>query len=134
MGAAGLGVGAVAHVTAFALTHRNQPKAPRRLWRAYARTAAFLFAATVASGVLAGLLLVPLHDVLSTGYGRLLLIKSAAVGLAAALAITARTRLRAEHPILPPARIEASVLAVVIVTAAALTVLGPPPTATTDLP
>jgi copper transport protein len=132
--AAALWLGALAHVIAFALTHRNQPKATRRLWRAYARIAAYLFAAAVASGVLAGLLLMPLHDVLSTGYGRLLLIKTAAVGLAAALAFTARTRLRAERPILPPARIEASVLAVVIALAAALTVLGPPRTVTTDLP
>lgn len=134
LAAVALWLGALVHVAAYSLTHRDKPKAARRLWRAYARYAAFLFTAVLASGVLATLLLVPLGDLASTGYGQLLLVKTALVALAALLAFTARRQLYGGRAVLPPARFEAMTLTAVLAVAAALTVLAPPKTTNTDLP
>ncbi|MBK3570955.1 copper resistance protein CopC/CopD [Streptomyces sp. MBT62] len=102
--------------------------AARALMLAYARLAAWLFAAVVTTGVIAALLLVPLDDLFTTAYGQVLLAKTGAVALVAALAYLARHRLRRTTSRLPrrPARLEASVLAVVLVLSATLTVLRAP--------
>ena len=134
LAAVALWLGSLVHVAAYALTHHNEPKAARRLWRAYARYAAFLFTAALASGALAALLLVPLSELVSTGYGQALLAKAALVALVALLALTARRRLHADRAVLPPARFEAATLTGVLALAAALTVLAPPKTTSTDLP
>ncbi|WP_194920790.1 copper resistance CopC/CopD family protein [Catenulispora rubra] len=128
-----LWLGALAHAVAFAITGRHDPKAVRRLWRAYARMAAVLLAAVLVSGVTAGLIVVPLSDLLGTGYGQLLLVKAGLVAVAAGLAAAARWRLRTKLLVLPIARVEAAVLAVVLAASATLTALAPPKTGTGDL-
>jgi copper transport protein len=134
LAAVAMWLGALAHVAGFALVNRDQPKAVRRLWRAYSQLATVLLSAVLASGTLAALIVVPLTKLFTTGYGQLLLVKIGLVALAAALALAARLRLRAHRPVLPAARLEAGTLAVVLVVAVTLTVAAPPRTATGDLP
>ncbi|WP_326718719.1 copper resistance protein CopC/CopD [Streptomyces sp. NBC_00243] len=125
--AAALWVGALVQILRTMAVWRGQRTAARALLLAYARLAAWLFAAVVTSGVIAALLLVPLDDVFTTTYGRILLAKIALVAVAAALAYTAR-RLHRTPGRLPyrPARVEASALVVVLVLSATLTVLRAP--------
>jgi len=126
--AAALWMGALVQVLRTTVAWRGERVAARSLLLAYARLAAWLFAAVVATGVIAALLLVPLDDLATTAYGKVLLAKAGVVALVAALAYTARGRLRRTTGGLPnrPARLEASVLAVVLVLAATLTVLRAP--------
>ncbi|WP_194916568.1 copper resistance CopC/CopD family protein [Catenulispora rubra] len=128
-----LWLGALAYAVAFAITGRPDTKAVRRLWRAYARMAAVLLATVLVSGVTAALIVVPLSDLLGTGYGQLLLVKVGLVAVAAGLAATARWRLHTKRLVLPSARAEAAVLAVVLAASATLTALAPPKTGTGDL-
>jgi copper transport protein len=128
-----LWIGALAHAVAFAITSRRDAKAVRRLWRVYARMAAALLAAVLVSGVTAALIVVPLSDLFGTGYGQLLLVKVGLVAVAAGLAATARWRLLTKRLVLPTARAEAAVLAVVLAASATLTALAPPKTGTGDL-
>lgn len=60
----------------------------------YIRLAGWIFVGVVGSGALSAVLLVPLSAVLDSGYGRILVGKLTLVALAAALALTARLRLR----------------------------------------
>lgn len=60
----------------------------------YIRLAGWVFVGVVGSGALSAVLLVPLSAVLDSGYGRILVGKLTLVALAAALALTARLRLR----------------------------------------
>jgi copper transport protein len=98
---------------------------------AYARLAAWLFTAVVATGIASGLLLVPLGDLATTTYGRVLLAKLAPVAAVAALALTARRRLHRVPPEASgssqrPARVEAVALGAVLALSATLTVLPAP--------
>lgn len=126
--AAALWTGTLIHVLRTMAAWRSDRGATRTLLLAYARLAAWLFAAVVATGVIAALLLVPLDDLATTGYGRVLLAKTALVAVAAGLAYTARRRLRRTASRLPyrPARVEASALAVILALSATLTVLRVP--------
>ncbi|MEV0486579.1 copper resistance protein CopC [Streptomyces sp. NPDC050508] len=128
LAAAALWVGALVQVLRTVVAWRGERAACRTLMLAYARLAAWLFAAVVTSGVIAALLLVPLDDLATTTYGQVLLAKTGAVALVAALAYTARGRLRRTTGGLAyrPARVEASVLAVVLALSATLTVLRAP--------
>jgi copper transport protein len=127
------------YVVRAGIAWRSDPAAVRRLIRAYARTAAWLFALAVGTGLVSALLLVtPLGDLLSTWYGRVLVIKVALVAAAAGLALTGRAWLRREPaPGAGPARAtraEAGVLAGVLAAAGLLVALPAPATGNTPLP
>ena len=92
--AAALWAGMLLYVVRAGLAWRASPAAVHGLVRAYARVAAWLFGLVVATGVIEALLLIPLSDLFSTGYGRVLVIKAALVGSAAALAVAGRLWLR----------------------------------------
>ncbi|QIY99080.2 CopD family protein [Streptomyces sp. S1D4-11] len=128
LAAAALWLGALVQVLRTTVSWRGEQAAARGLLSAYARLAAWLFAAVVTTGVIAALLLVPLGDVFTTTYGQVLLAKIALVAGAAALAYLARRRLHAAPGRLPyrPARVEASALIVVLAVSATLTVLRAP--------
>ncbi|WP_328982720.1 copper resistance protein CopC [Streptomyces mirabilis] len=128
LAAAALWLGALVQVLRTTADWRGERAAARGLLSAYARLAAWLFAAVVTTGVIAALLLVPLGDVFHTTYGQVLLAKIALVAGAAALAYLARRRLHSAPGRLPyrPARVEASALIVVLAVSATLTVLRAP--------
>ncbi|MEU8538830.1 CopD family protein [Streptomyces sp. NPDC048717] len=92
----------------------------------YARMAGWLFAALVVTGTCSTLRRLPLDGVLTTAYGRVLLVKLALFVLAALLALTARRRLTRGADAQPPARVELGVLAVVLLVSALLTVVPDP--------
>ncbi|MFB8128735.1 copper resistance CopC/CopD family protein [Streptomyces mirabilis] len=128
LAAAALWVGALVQVLRTMMAWRGERSASRKLLLAYARLAAWLFAAVVTTGVIAALLLVPLDDAFTTAYGQVLLVKIGAVALVATLAYTARRRLHRTTGRLPyhPVRLEASVLAVVLALSATLTIMRAP--------
>jgi copper transport protein len=130
--AAAVWLGALLTVVRAAWAWRTQPGAPTWVLSTYARLAAWLFAVVVTTGAVEALLLVPPTAVLSTSYGRLLLVKLALVAVAAALALTARRLLR-RAPVTAAwtARAEAGVLSVVLAVTAVL-VSAPPPGAADD--
>ncbi|MEU7019882.1 CopD family protein [Streptomyces sp. NPDC046203] len=92
----------------------------------YARMAGWLFAALAVTGTCSTLRRLPLDGVLTTAYGRVLLVKLALFGVAALLALTARRRLLRGADAQPPARVELGVLAVVLLVSALLTVVPDP--------
>ncbi len=92
----------------------------------YARLAAFLYAALAATGTVSTLRRLPLDAVLTTAYGRVLLLKLALFGAASLLALAARSRLLSGTDARPPARVELSVLAVIVALSALLTVVPDP--------
>ncbi|HEY1620885.1 MAG TPA: copper resistance protein CopC [Streptosporangiaceae bacterium] len=132
--AAALWAGLLLYVVRAAVAWRASPAAVHGLIKAYARVAAWLFVLVVATGVIEALLLVPLADLFTTDYGRVLVIKAALVGAAAALAVAGRLWLRRKPAAgAGPARvtrIEAGTLAVVLAAAAALTTFAAPSLAT----
>ncbi|MDQ0939323.1 copper resistance protein CopC [Streptomyces sp. V1I1] len=132
LAAAALWAGTLVQVLRTMAAWRGERSAARALLLAYARLAAWLFAAVVATGLIATVLLVPLEDLTATTYGQVLLGKLALVATAAALAITARRWLRRDTSAQRPARAEASALAVILALSATLTVLPAP--ADTDRP
>ena len=92
--AAALWTGMLLYVVRAAAAWRADPGAVRGLIRLYARAAAWLFAAVVVTGLVSALLLVPLTDLVTTSYGRVLVVKAALVAVAAALALAGRVWLR----------------------------------------
>ncbi|MET9620507.1 CopD family protein [Streptomyces sp. NPDC006464] len=92
----------------------------------YARTAAWLYAALVVTGTCSALRRLPPDLVLSTAYGRVLLVKLGLVGLASLLALTARRRMLRGGDARTPARTELGVLAAVVLVSAVLTVVPDP--------
>jgi copper transport protein len=129
--AAALWAGMLLYVVRAAIAWREHPAAVRALVRLYAWAAAWLFALVVVTGLVAALVLVrPLSDLFSTGYGRILLVKAGLVGVAAALALAGRRWLR--HRPAPGAgpavatRVESGTLAGVLTVAALLTTLAAP--------
>ncbi|WP_370414994.1 CopD family protein [Streptomyces fradiae] len=92
----------------------------------YARMAACAFAALCVTGTFSTLRRLPLDGVLSTAYGRVLLVKLALFGLTALLALTARRRMLHGADARPPARVELGVLALVVLVSALLTVVPDP--------
>ncbi len=129
--AAALWAGMLLYVVRAAIEWREDPGAVRALVRLYARVAAWLFALVVVTGLVAALVLVqPLSDLVTTGYGRVLLVKAALVGVAALLALAGRRWLR--HRPAPGAgpalatRLESGTLAGVLAVAALLSTLAAP--------
>ncbi len=93
--AAALWAGMLFYIVRAAIAWRTDPGAVRGLIRLYARAAAWLFAVVVITGLISALVLVrPLGDLITTGYGRVLLIKAALVAVAATLALAGRLWLR----------------------------------------
>ncbi|MDA8318980.1 MAG: copper resistance protein CopC [Actinomycetota bacterium] len=129
--AAALWTGMLFYVVRAALAWRADPAAVRGLIGLYARAAAWLFAVVVVTGVISALVLVqPLSDLVTTGYGRVLIIKSVLVAVAAALALAGRLWLRRRpEPGAGPAlasRVEAGTLAGVLAVAALLSTFAAP--------
>ena len=77
-----------------ALAWRDYPDEMRGLMRLYAAAAAWLFTLLVITGVISALVLVPLGSLLTTAYGRVLLVKAALVVVAGCLAVAGRVWLR----------------------------------------
>ncbi len=128
--AAALWAGMLLYVVRAGIAWREHPGAVRALVRLYSRAAAWLFALVLVTGVVSALVLVPLGSLLTTDYGRVLIVKAALVGAAAALALAGRRWLRR-----PPAggagpalatRIESAVLAGVLAIAALLGTIAAP--------
>jgi copper transport protein len=109
---------------------RADPVAVRGIVRLYANLAAWLFAVVVITGVFSALLLVPVSSLLTTSYGRILVVKAALVAVTAGLAVAGRVWLRRVRP--PgsgPAlatKLECAALAAVLAVAGLLTVVTPP--------
>lgn len=129
---AALWAGMLGYVARAAIAWRQDPAAVRRLVGLYSRAAGWLFGAVIVTGITSALVLVPLNDLLTTDYGRVLIIKAALVAVAAGLALRGRRWLR-----LGPApgtgltlatRLEVTALAVVLAVTALLTALSPPRT------
>jgi len=127
---AALWAGMLFYTVRAAIAWRADPAAVRALVRLYARAAAWLFVLVIGTGIVSALVLVPLGDLFTTGYGRVLVIKAALVGLAAALALTGRLWLRrAPRPGAGPAlatRLESGTLAAVLAAAGLLAALPAP--------
>ena len=128
--AAALWAGMLFYVVRAAIAWRADPGAVRRLIGLYARPAAWLFAVVVVTGVISALVLVPLQDLFTTAYGRVLVLKGALVAVAAALALAGRRWLRHRpQPGAGPAlatRLESGTLAGVLAVTALLSTLAAP--------
>lgn len=129
LGVAMLWAGALVYVLRTAGAWRKEPDAARAAIAAYSRPAAWLFITVAVTGLGSALLLVPLSQIVSTDYGRVLVIKVFVVAAAAAFAWIARRRLQRkatpEHTV-RAARLETAALAGVLALSAILTVLPPP--------
>jgi copper transport protein len=128
LAAAATWVGALVATTLAVLAWRREPAAVRWVITGYMRLAVWTFAVVVGTGVVSALLLLPLSQVFSTDYGRVLLIKlTLAVG-AAALALTARWIQRDEARIPKLTNvIRAESLTLVAVLALSATLVSTPP-------
>jgi copper transport protein len=124
LAAAAVWVGALLHVVRAAVVWRSHRAAVWWVVSGYARWAAWLFAAVVATGAVSALILVPISALTSTGYGQLLLAKLVLVALAVGAALVARWGLRRGPDRLPriarATRVEAGVLAAVLAVTALL--------------
>jgi copper transport protein len=128
--AAALWAGMLLYVVRAGITWREHPEAVRALVRLYSRAAAWLFSLVVVTGVVSALVLVPFRSLFTTDYGRILIVKAALVGAAAALALAGRRWLRRRPadragPALAT-RIEAAALAGVLAVAALLRTIAAP--------
>jgi copper transport protein len=123
--------GLLAYTLRAAIAWRADPTAMRGLIRLYGNAAAWLFGTVVVTGLLSAVLLVPLHSLLTTDYGRFLIVKSSLVVVVAGLAIAGRAALnrRAEAGAGPAlvTRVECGMLAAVLLVTGLLTVITPPP-------
>jgi len=129
---AALWAGMLGYSVRAAIAWRQDPAAVRRLVGLYSRAAGWLFAAVVVTGITSALVLVPVDDLLTTDYGRVLIIKAALVAVAACLALRGRRWLRSgpapgAGPTLAT-RLEVGALAAVLALTALLTALSPPRT------
>jgi copper transport protein len=135
---AALWAGMLLYTVRAAVAWRGDPVAVRGLVGLYAKVAIWLFALVVGTGVISALLLVPLSDLLTTGYGRVLVVKAALVAGAATLAVAGRRWLRREpRPGAGPAlatRAEPVILTAVLGAAALLAALPPPAQPVQSLP
>jgi copper transport protein len=125
-----LWAGMLAYTARAAIAWRAHPESARGLFRLYGTAAAWLFGVVVVTGAISAILLVPLSSLLTTSYGRFLIVKAALAAVAAALALVSRAGLRRPaHPgaRLPLAtRLEIAALAAVLAATGLLTVLTPP--------
>ncbi len=142
LAAAAVWVGGLVHVVRLAVAWRGRSLATWMVVGAYARVAAALFLVVLLTGTLSALLLLPtLSDWSGTTYGQVLLLKLGLFTAAVAAALTARIRHRRgvdngadvvngrdRRPwaLSKAARVEAALLALVVVATAGLTSATPP--------
>ncbi len=128
LAAAAIWVGALVATARTVLAWRREPPAVRWVLTSYMRLAVWTFAVVIGTGVGSALVLLPLSEVFSTGYGRVLVVKLMFVGAAAALALTGRTIQRSQARIQKlPNVIRAESLALASVLALAATLVSTPP-------
>lgn len=96
LAAAATWVGALVATTLAVLAWRREPAAVGWVLSSYMRLALWTFVVVIGTGVASALVLLPLSDVFTTDYGRVLLVKLGLVVTATALALTARTVQRRE--------------------------------------
>jgi copper transport protein len=121
-------VGSLVATTLAVLAWRHEAAAVRWVLSSYMRLAVWTFVVVIGTGVVSALLLLPLSDVFTTDYGRVLVVKVALVTTAAALALTARYVQRAEARIPKLARvIRAESLILVAVLALSATLVSTTP-------
>jgi copper transport protein len=129
---AAIWAGMLFYVLRAAMAWRYHPADMRSLIRLYATAAAWLFTILVITGVISALVLVPLHSLLTTTYGRVLIVKAVLVAVAACLAVAGRVWLRRRpDPGAGPAlatRLECATIAAVLAITGLLTALTPPAT------
>ncbi|MFF5564867.1 CopD family protein [Streptomyces sp. NPDC012623] len=126
LGAAALWTGGLLHALHTMWLRRADPAGARQVLARYARLAGPLFAALAVTGTFSTLRRLPADVVLATAYGRVLIVKLLLVLTVAALALTARHRLRRGTDATRPARAELAVLALVLLVSAILTVVPDP--------
>lgn len=137
---AALWVGVLAHLIRTAYRWRDTPRQIVAVFRRYALYALAGYVLVVGTGTVAAILVMPSwRELTSTTYGRILLIKLAAVAIVTALAFAARRGIR--RPIssyrwrgLRFARLEIAMLVVVLLAAASLTAISPPSNARASYP
>lgn len=134
-------VGALIHVVRTSRCWRRQGVGAAPLVSVYARLAMGSFAAMVATGLVATLLVIPPARFASTmvdsNYGRWLLAKLAVVGVVVFLAAWARRHLRRRRELVQPSRaatLEVGALAAILGLSGVLTALSPPVQADSPLP
>jgi copper transport protein len=128
LAAAATWVGALVSTTLAVLAWRREPAAVRWMLVNYMRLAVWTFAVVIGTGVVSALLLLPLSQVFSTNYGRVLMVKLSLVAAAAALALTARVVQRSDARIPKLATvIRAESLTLVAVVALSATLVSTPP-------
>jgi copper transport protein len=124
--------GMLFYVLRAAISWRYHPAAMQALMRLYGTAAAWLFTIVVITGVISALVLVPLGSLLTTTYGRVLIVKAVLVAIAAGLAVAGRVWLhRRPRPGVGPARatrLECGMIAAVLAVVGLLTALTPPAT------
>jgi copper transport protein len=96
LAAAAIWVGALVTTTLAVLAWRREPAAVRWVLSGYMRLALWTVVVVIGTGVVSALVLLPLADVFSTNYGRVLLVKLGLVTTATVLALTARSIQRSE--------------------------------------
>jgi copper transport protein len=96
LAAAAIWVGALVTTTLAVLAWRREPAAVRWVLSGYMRLALWTVVVVIGTGVVSALVLLPLSDVFSTNYGRVLLVKLGLVTTATGLALTARSIQRSE--------------------------------------
>jgi copper transport protein len=125
-----LWAGLLCYVLRAAAAWRADPAAMQGLVRLYGSAAAWLLSVIAATGILSALLLVPLGSLLTTAYGRLLIVKAALVAVAIGLAVAGRAWLRRRprpgSGTARATRLELAVLALALAVTGILTVLAPP--------
>ncbi|MFD8059637.1 CopD family protein [Streptomyces cyaneofuscatus] len=127
--AASLWTGGLLYVLRTMWLWRGSPVAARALLGRYARLAIWLYVALAATGTVSTLRRLPLDVLLTSAYGRTLLVKMALMAVVSALAVAARRRmLRDTDPAVAHrlARREQAVLGAVVVVSAILTVVPDP--------
>lgn len=122
--------GMLLYVLQAAVAWRADPVAIQVLVKLYGNAAAWLFAIVVITGVISAVLLVPVSSLLTTDYGRFLIVKAALVAIVAGLALAGRaTMKRLAMPGAGPPRVtklECATLALVLLITGLLTVITPP--------
>jgi copper transport protein len=125
-----LWAGMLCYALRTAIAWRAHPAAVHGIIRLYATAAAWLFALVLVTGVISGLVLVPLGSLFTTAYGLFLVAKAVVVCIAAGAAVAGRMWLRrAPATGSGPAvatKLEVIALATVIAITGILTVLTPP--------
>ncbi|MBJ8340838.1 copper resistance protein CopC/CopD [Antrihabitans sp. YC3-6] len=129
LAAAAIWVGALLHTVRAVVAWRHQRAAVRWVLAGYIALAMWTFVVVITTGAVTALLLIPIADVVTTSYGRVLLIKLGLVAVASGLAFVARLALRSgQRTDKAPTVLRAeNIVLVVVLAASAVRVSTPPP-------